>query len=62
MSQFFESGGPSIRASASASVLAMNIQQWLPSGGTGLASLQSEAYSVCTVYVLTHAHTKTIQQ
>ena len=32
MSQFFTSGGQSIRASVSASVLLMNIQDWFPSG------------------------------
>ena len=35
-SQFFESGGQSIGASASASVLPMNIQDWFPLGWTGL--------------------------
>ena len=40
MSQFFESGGQSYRVSASASVLPMNIQDWLPSGWTGWSSLQ----------------------
>ena len=35
-SQFFESGGQSIGASASASVLPMNIQDWFPLGLTGL--------------------------
>ena len=39
MSQFF--GGQSIGASASASVLLMNIQDWFPLGWTGLISLQS---------------------
>ena len=39
MSQFFASGGQSIGASASASVLPMNIQGWLPSQLTGLISL-----------------------
>ena len=32
MSQFFASGGQSIRVSASASVLPMNIQYWFPLG------------------------------
>ena len=36
MSQFFTSGGWSIGASASASVLPMNSQDWFPSGLTGL--------------------------
>ena len=38
MSQFFSSGGQSVGASASASVLAMNIQGWFPLGLTGLKS------------------------
>ena len=41
MSWFLASGGQSIRASASASVLPMNIQDWFPLGGTGLVSLSS---------------------
>ena len=40
MSQFFASGGQSIWASASASVLPMNIQGWFPLGLTGLIILQ----------------------
>ena len=39
MSQFFASGGQSIGASASASVLPMNSQDWFPLGITGLISL-----------------------
>ena len=42
MSQLFTSGGQSIRASASASVLLMNIQGWFPLGLTGLISLLSK--------------------
>ena len=42
MSQLFTSGGQSIWASASASVLPMNIQGWFPSGLTGLISLLSK--------------------
>ena len=42
MSQFFASGAQSIGASASASVLLMNIQDWSPLGLTGLISLQSK--------------------
>ena len=38
----FSSGGQSIRASASTSVLPMNIQCWFPLGLTGLISLQSK--------------------
>ena len=45
MSWLFASGGQSIRASASASVLPMNIQDWFPSGLTGLVSLQSRGLS-----------------
>ena len=41
-SHFFASDGRSIRASASASVLPMNIQDWFPLGLTGLISLQSK--------------------
>ena len=39
MSQLFASGGQRIRASASASVLPMNIQGWFPLGLNGLISL-----------------------
>ena len=42
VSQLFVSGGQSIRASASASVLPMNIQGWFPLGLTGLISLLSK--------------------
>ena len=42
MSQFFTSGGQSIGASASASVLPMNIQGWFPLRSTGVTSLQSK--------------------
>ena len=45
MSQFFASGGQSIGASASASVLPMNIQNRFPLGWTGWISLQSEELS-----------------
>ena len=45
MSQFFASGGQSIRVSASASVLLMNIQDWFPLGFTGFMSLQSKGLS-----------------
>ena len=43
MSQFFVSGGQSIRASAS--VLPMNFQDWFPLGLTGWISLQSKGFS-----------------
>ena len=42
MSWLFSSGGQGIGASASATVLPMNIQDWLPLGLTGLISLQSK--------------------
>ena len=45
LSQFFATGGQSIGASASASVLPMNIQDWFPLGLTGLISLQSKRLS-----------------
>ena len=45
VSWFFVSGGQSIEASASASVLPMNIQCWFPLGVTGLISLQSKGLS-----------------
>ena len=45
MSQFFASGGQSIGASVSASVLPMNIQDWFPLGWTGWISLQSKGLS-----------------
>ena len=43
MSQFFTSGGQSIRALPS--VLPMNIQDWFPLGWTALISLQSKGLS-----------------
>ena len=45
MSQFFPSGGQSIRVSASASVLSKNIQDWFPLGWTNWISLQSQRLS-----------------
>ena len=42
MSEFFASGGQSIGASASTSVLPMNIQSWFPLGLIGLISLRSK--------------------
>ena len=44
-SQFFASGGQSIGASASTSVLPMNIQDWFPLGLAGLISLLSKGLS-----------------
>ena len=45
MSQFFISGGQSVGASASASVISMNIQDWFPLGLTGWISLPSKGLS-----------------
>ena len=45
MSWFFASGGQSIGASASVSVLPMNIQDWFSLGWTGFISLQSKGLS-----------------
>ena len=45
MNQLFASGGQSIGASASASVLPMNVEDWIPLRWTGLISLQSKGLS-----------------
>ena len=45
MSHFFASDGQSIRISASASALLMNIQNWFPLGQTGWISLLSKGLS-----------------
>ena len=45
MSQLFTSGSQSIRASASALVLLMNVQDWFPLGLTGWIFLQSKGLS-----------------
>ena len=45
VSWLFASGGQSIGASASASVLPMKIQGWFPLGWTALISLQSKGFS-----------------
>ena len=45
MSRLFTSGGQCIGASASASVLPVNIQDWFSLGLTGLVSLQSKRLS-----------------
>ena len=45
MIQLFVSGGQSIRASASTSVLPMNTQDWSPLGWTSWISLQSKGLS-----------------
>ena len=44
MSQLFASGGQSIRASVSASVLPMNIQDWFPLGLTSWIFLQKRRF------------------
>ena len=45
VSRLFTSGGQNTSASASASVLPMNIQDWFPLGLTGLISLSSKGLS-----------------
>ena len=45
MGQFFTSGGQTVGASFSASVLPMNIQDWFPFRWTGWISLQSKGLS-----------------
>ena len=56
MRQLFASGGQSIGASASASVLPMSIQGWFPLGLTGLISLQVQGTLKC---LLQHHSLKT---
>ena len=48
MSQFFSSGGQSIKAEASASVLPMNIQDWFP---LGLTSLICHCFQLFPLYL-----------
>ena len=53
VSQFFTSGGQSVGASASASVIPMNIQHWFPLRLTGLSSCSptdSQEFSSTTVW------------
>ena len=56
LSWLFPSGGQNIGASASASVLLMNIQGWFPLGWTGLISLLSKGLSrvFCSITVCKH--------
>ena len=61
VSQFFASGGQSIGASASASVLPMNIQGWFPWELTGLISLQSKGLSRLFSNTTVHAKMDTIK-
>ena len=65
MNQFFASGGQSIRVSASASVLPINIQHWFPLGWTGwisssltpqLKSINSSSFSLPYSPTLTSIH------
>ena len=56
ISQFFASGGQIIGVSASASVLPMNIQDWLPLGWTGWISLQSKRLSRVFSNTTVHKH------
>ena len=67
ISQLFASGGPSIGASGSSSVLPMNIQDWFPLGLTGLITLLSKGlsrvFSSTTVRKLSktvHGYTKDV--
>ena len=54
MSQFFASGGQSIGASASGSVLPMNVQDWFPLGLTGLIYLLSKGLSTQSPFKTMH--------
>jgi len=56
VSQFFASGGQNIGASASASVLPMNIQDWFPLGLTGWISLQSKGLSRIFSNIIVQKH------
>ena len=58
MSQFFTSGGQSIGASASASVLPMHIQDWSPLGWTGWISLQFKRLAKPSPLQHQHNHEK----
>ena len=56
ISQLFASGGQSTGASASASVLSMNIQGWFPLWWTGLISLLSKGLSVFSSITIQKHH------
>ena len=56
MSQLFASGGQSVGASASASVLPMNIQGWYPLGLTCLISLLSKGRSRVFSSIIVQKH------
>ena len=54
MSRLFTSGDQSVGASASASVLPVNIQVWFPLGLTGLISLKSQPLTASTQHPKSH--------
>ena len=56
VSQIFTSGGQGIGASASASVLPMNIQDWFPLKVTGWICLQSKGLSRVFFNTTVHTH------
>ena len=56
MSQFFASSDQSIGASASASILPVNIQDWFPLGWTGWISLQSKGFSRVSSNTIVQKH------
>ena len=56
MSQFFTSGGQSTGASASVSVLPMDIQDWIPLGWTGLISFQFKGLSRVVIQPLLYPY------
>ena len=56
VSRFFPSSGLSIKASASASVLPMNIQEWCPLGWTGLILLLPKGLSRVFSSTIDHKH------
>ena len=61
-SRLFASGGQSIGASASATVLLMNIQDLFPLGLTGLISLLSKGLSRVSFSTIVQKHQQLIQQ
>ena len=56
MNQLFASGGQSIGASVSASVLPMDTQDWFPLGWTGWISLWSKGHSRVSSYTTVQKH------
>ena len=56
MIQLFALGGQNIGASASGSVLPMNIQDWFPLGLTGLISFQSKGLTSVFPNTTVHKH------